>query len=596
MDRSDDCALGNAIYLDYLVAKRRWRGFSGKPPRRYRRFTTRRDIRHKQRSRLSRGPYAQTFASFLPPNAFAGGQGKGKGKGKGKGFRKNPKGKDGRALLCATCGSDTHLWRQCPKSSSAGNGQSSSPPSMAMSTSVLPGVSFNYMTNDAAEHLSAPDSWTGVAQDVHRRVPEEFTIASQSGSGRSSSGYDVELESLRSVATSNQSKSKRIDKKDSKFHPYGTSSPAVSSPSQAQVSSARTDAVETGKARQVMSSPMVESFMQENLRLSSVFGSQSSASGSSSMFPFSFVQGSVAMTNAPILQGSSAAVELKQSSHEEEQEEDHPGPSQVEHADEARNSPAASPMYHTPERSSTHYGSAASSPAYPSTNTPPAAPTPGAPQKRRLNLSELLAETEHHEYPWWENMARSSSPQADPMAYHVRTRVDGKVGLLVDPGAHDNLIGSETCELMARQLGSKAVSKSLDRPIMISGVGKNSQSADSSSTVDCCFRTIDGQVIRGTYTAPVAPDSSLLRAKDAVVDTKTPALILPGPGGIECRLSPGSRIHRLEMSDSGHLILPLSSPGSDASGSSSDNKLDFVMQRRRNRSVSRSPSPGHDPQ
>lgn len=106
MDRSDDCALGNAIYLDYLVAKRRWRGFSGKPPRRYRRFTTRHDIRHKQRSRLSRGPYAQTFASFLPPNAFAGGQGKGKGKGKGKGFRKNPKGKDGRVLLVVL----THIY------------------------------------------------------------------------------------------------------------------------------------------------------------------------------------------------------------------------------------------------------------------------------------------------------------------------------------------------------------------------------------------------------------------------------------------------------------------------------------------------------
>lgn len=104
--RSDDCALGNAIYLDYLVAKRRWRRFSGKPPRRYRRFTTRHDIRHKQRSRLSRGPYAQTFASFLPPNAFAGGQGKGKGKGKGKGFRKNPKGKDGRVLLVVL----THIY------------------------------------------------------------------------------------------------------------------------------------------------------------------------------------------------------------------------------------------------------------------------------------------------------------------------------------------------------------------------------------------------------------------------------------------------------------------------------------------------------
>lgn len=113
VDRTDDDAIGNALYLEYLVAKRRWRRFTGKPPRTYRRFHNRRDIQARHKHRVSQSPFARSYAAFLPSGAFAGGQGKGKGKGKDFG-RKNPRGKDGKTLLCATCGSDTHLWRQCP--------------------------------------------------------------------------------------------------------------------------------------------------------------------------------------------------------------------------------------------------------------------------------------------------------------------------------------------------------------------------------------------------------------------------------------------------------------------------------------------------
>ena len=48
---------------------------------------------------------------------------------------------------------------------------------------------------------------------------------------------------------------------------------------------------------------------------------------------------------------------------------------------------------------------------------------------------------------WWEATASPAEKSSDPVLHHAHTRIAGQVGLLVDPGAHENLIGSETCEL-----------------------------------------------------------------------------------------------------------------------------------------------------
>ena len=81
--RHDDDARANALYQDYVMARRRWRRYTGKPPRRYRRF----GFKHRPRfqAKLDKGPYARTYSTFLPQGAFAGG--KGKGKGNPNGFR-----------------------------------------------------------------------------------------------------------------------------------------------------------------------------------------------------------------------------------------------------------------------------------------------------------------------------------------------------------------------------------------------------------------------------------------------------------------------------------------------------------------------------
>ena len=63
-------------------------------------------------------------------------------------------------------------------------------------------------------------------------------------------------------------------------------------------------------------------------------------------------------------------------------------------------------------------------------------------------------------------------------------------------------------------------------------------------------------------------------------------MIVPGPGGVELLLSPGSRVFALELTDSGHYVLPLTKRVSTESGQESQDRLDFMMGVRRNKSSS----------
>ena len=122
----------------------------------------------------------------------------------------------------------------------------------------------------------------------------------------------------------------------------------------------------------------------------------------------------------------------------------------------------------TPDPSSSQYMTARSSPEGQFGTPESASVSQSTTPKKKLVLSDLL---DYQDYPWWETMTPGKTQAVDPMSYHVRTRINGQVGLLVDPGAHDNLIGSETCELMAEQLRTIATSKQLNKPLIVSGVG-----------------------------------------------------------------------------------------------------------------------------
>ena len=53
-------------------------------------------------------------------------------------------------------------------------------------------------------------------------------------------------------------------------------------------------------------------------------------------------------------------------------------------------------------------------------------------------------------------------------SYLLRPRLrSGSVGLLVDPGAHDNLIGELTAQQMCQELSTELEYRSLDKPLPV---------------------------------------------------------------------------------------------------------------------------------
>ena len=90
-----------------------------------------------------------------------------------------------------------------------------------------------------------------------------------------------------------------------------------------------------------------------------------------------------------------------------------------------------------------------------------------------------------------------------------------------------------------------------------------------------------------SYTAPVIAGSSLplllglksLMAKKALLDTHGKLLIIPGPGGVEIRCSPGTVALQLENGvDSGHLILPVRPQDREVASNSDAERMDFNVQ------------------
>ena len=256
--RSDVNSRSNALFQDYMAARRRWRRYTGKPPRRYRRVNFRSDRNYQK---LRSGPYSRSYASFLAPSAFAGGKGgsgKGKGAGLHKGFpRKNPRGRDGQVLKCSKCGSEEHLWRKCPHV--AGNGATQGTSSAAHVTmhtaaasassamcsakspgvetwhsgalaGAMPGISFHYIAGS-----SPPRSETG--SQVGSAITGAYKTAA--------SALDEDLARLESVSQIGSERSLRSHRPARNppswdaAEPASVSQPATSSEFEGQVEALR---------------------------------------------------------------------------------------------------------------------------------------------------------------------------------------------------------------------------------------------------------------------------------------------------------------------------------------------------------------------
>ena len=152
--------------------------------------------------------------------------------------------------------------------------------------------------------------------------------------------------------------------------------------------------------------------------------------------------------------------------------------------------------------------------------------------------------------------------------YHSETRLpDGRPSLLVDPGSVANLCGdkwAQECAKMALQYGLKPSQNKRTRPLSVMGVGNGNQTCTHDCTLPIAMSRENDTTVIGNFTTPVVANSELpgllglktMRNNRAVLDMVNLQLHFCGPSDINLTLPPGTKSFQLEISPSGHLVLP----------------------------------------
>ncbi len=159
---------------------------------------------------------------------------------------------------------------------------------------------------------------------------------------------------------------------------------------------------------------------------------------------------------------------------------------------------------------------------------------------------------------------------------HERTRLaEGMEGLLVDPGAFDNLVGQLWVDRVRSILHVTGQSRrvsicKLQRTLAVEGVGNGYQIAQDRVSVPGLILSAigpdqpQGGLHEATFESPMIPGSHLpallglrsLKAQRAILDMGNDTLWLCQPGHVTITPPSGSVRLTLETSASGHLILP----------------------------------------
>jgi len=161
---------------------------------------------------------------------------------------------------------------------------------------------------------------------------------------------------------------------------------------------------------------------------------------------------------------------------------------------------------------------------------------------------------------------------SEALCYHGNTSLlDGRQGLLVDPGAWSNLAGQVWIQGMAHKAinaGYKVAQGPLAKPLRVAGVGKDPDRAEWEVRVPIALIDQDGAGVLHEYHAPVMGGHGKtlpallglqsMSRQNAVLEMAPGCefLTLPGPGGYALHWSPGTIRYKLEKAPSGHLILP----------------------------------------
>ncbi|CAE7335652.1 HRD1B [Symbiodinium sp. CCMP2592] len=174
-------------------------------------------------------------------------------------------------------------------------------------------------------------------------------------------------------------------------------------------------------------------------------------------------------------------------------------------------------------------------------------------------------------FPWWPAAREGAASAA---VYHQATMLPGHNALLIDPGAHTNLVGLKWVQQMlekAQRAGRMPSQSRLQEPLTVQGVGQGVQRCTWSVSMPICTPCkVDGQetVAQHAYESPIVDGSGAnlpallglksLRAKSAILvlseRDEDLRVILPGPGGVNIEAT-GAVEYPLTVAPSGHLLL-----------------------------------------
>ncbi|CAE8636589.1 unnamed protein product [Polarella glacialis] len=184
--------------------------------------------------------------------------------------------------------------------------------------------------------------------------------------------------------------------------------------------------------------------------------------------------------------------------------------------------------------------------------------------------------------PWWPASATDVTS-----VLHSATRLaDGRMSIIVDPGAWTNLAGARFSRMQAQRAvaaGHTPSQSPMTRPLQIQGVGNGVQSAKWQTELPIAVPNTDGTATLHRFETPTVEGSGedlpallglrSIRSKQGVLETAEgkERLSFPGPGGYSIEWSPGTLHFDLEVAPSGHYVIPCDSfdllPNTAAGGS-----------------------------
>ena len=240
---------------------------------------------------------------------------------------------------------------------------------------------------------------------------------------------------------------------------------------------------------------------------------------------------------------------------------------------------------HSPSRSTSPDPDPPPASQSPPTTVPPQAspiPTASGVMTGMSEVNSSLRATRKHKYSMFPTFPVSHGDLSEVCCrydldlereiYHSQTRLqNGREALLVDPGAHSSIMGDRfyrrVSELARKhhkvlsELQALPEQGPIGSPIKVGGVGKESQTCVDRGRLPCGLE--DGSL--GLFEGSIVPDSDLpgllgnqtQRAQRVILDVGNGKYLIPGPGNVHIELPKGSKVLNLELSRSGHWMLPI---------------------------------------